>query len=77
MNREEWSAYTKTKTPSEYLSDVGLGVNLRIKKWPSVYILNFRERTAGPPYFIGPRKALWSLLYDMRGIAFFLEGTKL
>jgi peptide/nickel transport system substrate-binding protein len=60
---------------AQYLSDVGLDVDLQIMEWSSVYIPIIRERNAGPLYFIGSGGALWSPLYDMTDLAAVDSGT--
>ncbi len=60
---------------AQYLSDVGLDVDLQIMEWSSVYIPIIRERNAGPLYFIGSGGALWSPLYDMTDLAKIDAGT--
>lgn len=60
---------------AQYLSDVGLDVDLQIMEWSSVYIPIIRERNAGPLYFIGSGGALWSPLYDMTDLATVDAGT--
>lgn len=60
---------------AQYLSDVGLDVDLQIMEWSSVYIPIIRERNAGPLYFIGSGGALWSPLYDMTDLAAVDAGT--
>ena len=60
---------------AQYLSDVGLNVDLQIMEWSSVYIPIIRERNAGPLYFIGSGGALWSPLYDMTDLAAIDAGT--
>ncbi|MEL6207653.1 MAG: ABC transporter substrate-binding protein [Pseudomonadota bacterium] len=60
---------------AQYLSDVGLDVELEIMEWSSVYIPIIRQRAAGPLYFIGSGGALWSPLYDMTDLARVDSGT--
>ena len=60
---------------SQYLSDVGLDVDLQVMEWSSVYIPLIRQRNAGPLYFIGSGGALWSPLYDMTDLAAIDSGT--
>ncbi|MEM6593734.1 MAG: ABC transporter substrate-binding protein [Pseudomonadota bacterium] len=60
---------------AQYLSDVGLDVELDVMEWSSVYIPLIRERNAGPLYFIGSGGALWSPLYDMTDLATVQSGT--
>ncbi|QBX99541.1 ABC transporter substrate-binding protein [Rhodophyticola sp. CCM32] len=60
---------------AQYLSDVGLDIDLDIMEWSSVYIPLIRERNAGPLYFIGSGGALWSPLYDMTDLAAVDAGT--
>lgn len=60
---------------AQYLSDVGLDVDLEIMEWSSVYIPLVRKRNVGPLYFIGSGGALWSPLYDMTDLARVDSGT--
>ena len=60
---------------AQYLSDVGIDVDLQIMEWSSVYIPIIRKRNAGPLYFIGSGGALWSPLYDMTDLAAIDAGT--
>ena len=60
---------------AQYLSDVGLDVDLEIMEWSSVYIPLVRERNVGPLYFIGSGGAVWSPLYDMTDLARIESGT--
>ena len=60
---------------AQYLSDVGLDVDLDVMEWSSVYIPLVRERNVGPLYFIGSGGALWSPLYDMTDLARVDSGT--
>lgn len=60
---------------AQYLTDVGIDVDLQIMEWSSVYIPIIRERNAGPLYFIGSGGALWSPLYDMADLSAVDAGT--
>lgn len=60
---------------SQYLSDVGLNVELDIMEWGSVYVPLIRERNVGPLFFLGSGGALWSPLYDMTDLAKVESGT--
>ena len=60
---------------AQYLSDVGLDVELDLMEWSSVYVPLIRERNAGPLFFLGSGGALWSPLYDMTDLATVESGT--
>ena len=54
---------------AQYLSDVGLDVELDVMEWGSVYVPLIRERNVGPLFFLGSGGAKWSALYDMTDLA--------
>lgn len=60
---------------AQFISDVGVDVQLDTMEWSSVYIPLIRERNAGPLYFIGSGGALWSPLYDMADLSAVDAGT--
>lgn len=60
---------------AQYLSDVGLDVELDVMEWGSVYVPLLRERNVGPLFFLGSGGALWSPLYDMTDLATVDSGT--
>ncbi|MGP1395980.1 MAG: ABC transporter substrate-binding protein [Inquilinaceae bacterium] len=60
---------------SQYLSDVGLDVEVDIMEWGSVYVPLIRQRNVGPLFFLGSGGALWSPLYDMTDLAKVDSGT--
>ncbi|MEM9248084.1 MAG: ABC transporter substrate-binding protein [Pseudomonadota bacterium] len=60
---------------AQYISDVGVDVELEVMEWASVYIPLIRQRNAGPLYFIGSGGALWSPLYDMTDLSKVDAGT--
>lgn len=60
---------------AQYLSDVGLDVELDLMEWSSVFVPLIRERNAGPLFFLGSGGALWSPLYDMTDLATVESGT--
>ena len=60
---------------AQYLSDVGLNVELDVMEWGSVYVPLIRERNVGPLFFLGSGGALWSPLYDMTDLAKVESGT--
>ena len=60
---------------SQYLTDVGLDVDLDLMEWASVYTPLLRERTAGPLFFLGTGGAMWSPIYDMTDLAEVNSGT--
>ncbi|MDH4065649.1 MAG: ABC transporter substrate-binding protein, partial [Acidobacteriota bacterium] len=59
----------------QYLKDVGIGVQVELLEWASVYTPLIRERSAGPLFFLGTGGALWSPVYDMNDIARVDSGT--
>ncbi len=60
---------------AQYLSDVGLNVELDVMEWGSVYVPLIRQRNVGPLFFLGSGGALWSPLYDMTDLAKVDSGT--
>lgn len=60
---------------AQYLSDVGINVEVDLMEWGSVYVPLIRERNAGPLFFLGSGGALWSPLYDMTDLAKVDSGT--
>jgi peptide/nickel transport system substrate-binding protein len=60
---------------AQYLEDVGIGVDLQLLEWASVYTPLIRQRSAGPLFFLGTGGALWSPIYDMNDIARIESGT--
>ena len=60
---------------AQYLSDVGLNVEVDIMEWGSVYVPLIRQRNVGPLFFLGSGGALWSPLYDMTDLATVESGT--
>ena len=59
----------------QYLSDVGLDVEVELMEWASVYVPLIRQRAVGPLFFLGSGGALWSPLYDMTDLARVESGT--
>lgn len=59
----------------QYLSDVGLDVEVELMEWASVYVPLIRQRAVGPLFFLGTGGALWSPLYDMTDLARVESGT--
>jgi peptide/nickel transport system substrate-binding protein len=59
----------------QYLSDVGLDVEVELMEWASVYVPLIRQRAVGPLFFLGTGGALWSPLYDMTDLATVQSGT--
>ena len=59
----------------QYLKDVGVGVEVELLEWASVYTPLIRQRNAGPLFFLGTGGALWSPIYDMNDIARVDSGT--
>jgi len=60
---------------AQYLSDVGLNIELDVMEWGSVYVPLIRQRNVGPLFFLGSGGALWSPLYDMTDLAKVDSGT--
>lgn len=60
---------------AQYLSDVGINIELDVMEWGSVYVPLIRERNVGPLFFLGSGGALWSPLYDMTDLAKVDSGT--
>lgn len=60
---------------SQYLSDVGIKIELDVMEWGSVYVPLIRNRDVGPLFFLGSGGALWSPLYDMTDLAKVDSGT--
>ncbi len=50
---------------AQYLSDVGLKINLEIKDWSSDYVPLVRQHKVGPLFFLGTGGDTWSAIYDM------------
>ncbi len=59
----------------QYLKDVGVGVEVELLEWASVFTPLIRQRNAGPLFFLGTGGALWSPIYDMNDIARVDSGT--
>jgi peptide/nickel transport system substrate-binding protein len=60
---------------AQYLTDVGVKVDLDIMEWGSVYVPLIRERNVGPLFFLGSGGGNWSPLYDMTDLAEVDSGT--
>lgn len=60
---------------AQYLSDVGIKIELDVMEWGSVYVPLIRQRDVGPLFFLGSGGALWSPLYDMTDLAKVDSGT--
>ena len=60
---------------SQYLSDVGLDVDLELMEWASVYTPLLRGRSMGPLFFLGTGGGIWSPIYDMTDMAQVGSGT--
>lgn len=60
---------------TQYLTDVGLDIDLELMEWSSVYTPLLRERSAGPLFFLGTGGGLWSPIYDMTDMADVNAGT--
>ncbi|SDX64381.1 ABC transporter substrate-binding protein [Roseicitreum antarcticum] len=60
---------------TQFLTDVGIDVELELMEWSSVFVPLIRERNAGPLFFLGSGGALWSPLYDMADLSTVSAGT--
>ncbi len=60
---------------TQFLTDVGIDVELELMEWSSVFVPLIRERNAGPLFFLGSGGALWSPLYDMADLGTVDAGT--
>ncbi len=60
---------------TQFLTDVGIDVDLELMEWSSVFVPLIRERNAGPLFFLGSGGALWSPLYDMADLGAVEAGT--
>jgi len=54
---------------AQYLSDVGVKINLEIKDWSSEYVPLVRKHQVGPLFFLGTGGDTWSAIYDMSDIS--------
>jgi peptide/nickel transport system substrate-binding protein len=54
---------------AQYLSDVGLNVDLQIMDWGSEFVPKLRLHEVGPLYFVGTGGATWSAVYDMSDLS--------
>jgi peptide/nickel transport system substrate-binding protein len=54
---------------AQYLTDVGLNVDLQLMDWGSEFTPLLREHGVGPLYFVGTGGSTWSAVYDMSDLS--------
>lgn len=54
---------------AQYLSDVGVNVDLQIMDWSSEFVPALRQHAVGPLYFVGTGGSIWSAIYDMADLS--------
>ncbi|MBI1296489.1 ABC transporter substrate-binding protein [bacterium] len=54
---------------AQYLSDVGVAVDLQILDWSSEFVPALRQHEVGPLYFVGTGGSIWSAIYDMADLS--------
>jgi len=54
---------------AQYLTDVGVKVNLQQMEWGSEFVPLLREHKVGPLFFVGTGGSIWSAVYDMSDIS--------
>ena len=54
---------------AQYLTDIGVKVNLQQMEWGSEFVPLLREHKVGPLFFVGTGGATWSAQYDMSDIS--------
>jgi peptide/nickel transport system substrate-binding protein len=54
---------------AQYLTDVGVKVNLQQMEWGSEFVPLLREHKVGPLFFVGTGGSTWSAVYDMSDIS--------
>ena len=54
---------------AQYLTDVGVKVNLQQMEWGSEFVPMLREHKVGPLFFVGTGGSTWSAVYDMSDIS--------
>jgi peptide/nickel transport system substrate-binding protein len=54
---------------AQYLSDVGVAVDLQIMDWASEFVPALRQHEVGPLYFVGTGGSIWSAIYDMADLS--------
>ena len=54
---------------AQYLTDVGVKVNLKQMEWGSEFVPLLRKHQVGPLFFVGTGGATWSGVYDMSDIS--------
>src|SRR5690606_28284938 len=54
---------------AQYLTDVGVNVDLQIMDWGSEFVPALRLHEVGPLYFVGTGGSTWSAVYDMSDLS--------
>ncbi len=54
---------------AQYLTDIGVKVNLQQMEWGSEFVPLLREHKVGPLFFVGTGGSTWSAVYDMSDIS--------
>jgi peptide/nickel transport system substrate-binding protein len=54
---------------AQYLTDVGVNVDLQILDWGSEFVPALRLHEVGPLYFVGTGGATWNAVYDMSDLS--------
>jgi len=54
---------------AQYLTDIGVKVNLQQMEWGSEFVPLLREHKVGPLFFVGTGGSTWSAIYDMSDIS--------
>jgi len=54
---------------AQYLTDVGLNVDLQVMDWGSEFVPALRAHEVGPLYFVGTGGGTWSAVYDMSDLS--------
>ncbi len=54
---------------SQYLTDVGVIVDLQMMDWSSEFVPALRQHNVGPLYFVGTGGGTWNAQYDMADIS--------
>lgn len=54
---------------AQYLSDVGINIELQQLEWGSEFVPKLRAHEVGPLFFVGTGGATWNAVYDMSDIS--------
>jgi peptide/nickel transport system substrate-binding protein len=54
---------------AQYLTDVGVKVDLQVMDWGSEFVPALRAHEVGPLYFVGTGGSTWSAVYDMSDLS--------